>query len=140
MNFDDKVNSLLAGLANNLNQPPVVLDESSRASMVVRHCSIFFSPSECRQYLLCQTPITNLPKGANRGAILRMMAASNYSSSGMGGILGIDKDTDVVWLTFRLKYERENPESFLKFIAIQTGLAEYWQKTINLPQELEFVV
>jgi hypothetical protein len=143
MNFDffnDKVNSLLASLASNLRQTPVSLDENSRASMVVRRCNIFFSPSECRQYLLSQTPVTNLPKGPKRGSILRMMATSNYSCSGMGGILGLEKATDLVWLTFRLKYERENSESFLEFIAIQSGLAEYWQKTINMSQELEFSI
>jgi hypothetical protein len=135
MIFAEIVNAWLKSLSLYLNHPLVQLDENSRASIQIGHCKIVFSPSECGQYLLSQSPIVELPTDQRRSGILRALASSNYSSSGEGGILGLEKATGLIWLTYRFNVNREKPESFLKTMAIQTGLVEYWLKIIANAQK-----
>ncbi|MDR1577311.1 MAG: type III secretion system chaperone [Deltaproteobacteria bacterium] len=138
MNSIEKGNLLLAALSKYLNHPVVELSEGSHSSITVGHSKITFSLSECRQYLLSQCPIASLPRDQRCSSILRQLASSNYSSSGMGGVLGLEKTTGQIWLTYRFPLEREKPESFLKCVAIQTGLAEYWLKVMITTPEFDY--
>ncbi|MDR2422262.1 MAG: type III secretion system chaperone [Deltaproteobacteria bacterium] len=137
MDYTNKINDLLRALTVYLNQPSVKLGPDSKASIVIGHCKIIFSFSECGEYLLSQAPITYLPTDQRRGHLLRQLAASNYHSSGAGGLLGLEMATGLIWLTCRYRIDRQKPEIFLKNMAIQTGLAEYWLKTITAPPEEE---
>ncbi|MDR2141764.1 MAG: type III secretion system chaperone [Deltaproteobacteria bacterium] len=142
MKFREIANKLLKALSNYLNQPPVKLGEDAKATVSIGRHEFFFSLSECRQYLLSQSPIAKLPADLTRRTILRRLAASNYHSSGEGYVLGLEKTTSQIWLTCRFWLAREKPDSFLKSLAIQVGLAEHWGNvTLALldPPELQLL-
>jgi hypothetical protein len=138
MNYEEKANGLLKALAIYMRQPVVQLNKDQQASIFIGHYKFRFSLSESGQYLLSQAPIAMLPTDKRRSEVLRSLAASNYSSSGEGGILGLEKTTGLVWLTYRFWLELETPETFLKSVAIQSGLAGFWLKTITASRDEEF--
>ncbi|MDR2141763.1 MAG: type III secretion system chaperone [Deltaproteobacteria bacterium] len=139
MNFNSQANPFLLALSAYHNLPLIQLGEDSRATATIGRLKIFFGPSECRHYLLSQIPITNLPQDHRRSGLLRQLAASNYSSSGVGGILGLEKSTGLIWLTYRFHLKREKPENFLMTVAIQSGLADYWLNTVvNSPKPIDY--
>ncbi|MDR1085528.1 MAG: type III secretion system chaperone [Deltaproteobacteria bacterium] len=132
MNSSQKANELLLALSRYLHQPIIQLGDDSQAAVTIGRYKFVFSFSESQHYLLSRVAITVLPHGAKRKTLLTQLLANNYSSAGtMGGILGLEKASGLVWLTYRFPLESEKPESFLKTMAIQTGLAEYWLKTIT---------
>ncbi|MDR1395749.1 MAG: type III secretion system chaperone [Deltaproteobacteria bacterium] len=127
-----KANELLQALAAYLNQPLIELDGNYSAAVTIGRYNFVFSFSECGMYLLSRVPITVLPGCGRRGDLLRQLVASNYSSAGtLGGIVGLEKETGLIWLTYRFWLKQGNAEDFLKTIALQTGLAEYWLKTVT---------
>jgi hypothetical protein len=135
MNVHQHAEKLLQKIAHELP-----LDQAARAGLVLdgnRECFLTLEPGllvmfyldEASQAFIINLPLGALPPPPLRETLMFELLCGNYSwNQTEGGTLGIDRQTEIVTLSYLVEIPMAEPDQFPRIIEKLAGVAKHWKR------------
>ena len=127
MNIRKHADSLFTLLSSKLGEGSLDLDEQGNALFSLGEILFSAVLAEEAETLVLSALIGSLPTGPRRGEALRKLAQANFNWGGTdGGVIGLEEETDLIFLHRRFLLPLKRPTDFPGQVARQLTLARHW--------------
>ncbi len=127
MTLREHADSLFALLSSKLGEGSLSLDKNGRALFSLGNTQFFAHLIEETETLLISALVEQMPLGPAREACLRELAQADFNWGGTGGgTIGLERETDLVYLHQRFFLPMNRPEDFPDRFAEQLHLTRHW--------------
>ena len=127
MTVREHADSLFALLSSKLGEGVLALDDAGSALFSIGDTLFTAGLDEEAEILVLSGFIGQLPAGYSREKSLRELAQANFNWGGTGGgAIGLERNTDFVYLHQRFFLPLPAPEEFPGLFANQLSLTRHW--------------
>ncbi|MDL2290682.1 type III secretion system chaperone [Desulfovibrio sp. OttesenSCG-928-F20] len=135
MTIRERADGFFAQLSSKLEGEAVALNSEGAANFTLADIPFVAALDDESGTLLVCALLGTVPEGATRSRALRLLAGANCNWGGTGGgVIGLDEESDLVWLQRRFDLDIVPADDFTALVAEQLYLGRYW---IARLQELE---
>jgi hypothetical protein len=134
MELREHANQLLASAAEVLKLENLELDQRDECIVTFddRIVVIFSLDTDSLNGLVINVVLGSLPEGPGKAELMYELLAGNYCwSLTEGGVLGIDKSTGVIALSYLVELPMETPGQFPDVCAKLLNVGDYWIRKIG---------
>jgi hypothetical protein len=134
MELREHANQLLASAAEVLKLENLQLDQRDECIVTFddRIVTIFSLDTDSLNSLVINVVLGTLPEGPGKTELMYELLAGNYCwSLTEGGVIGIDKSTGVIALSYLVELPMETPGQFPDVCAKLLNVADYWMRKID---------
>ena len=132
MSIREHADSLFALLSSKLGEGSLELDNTGNTLFSVGGTLFAAALAEEAETLVVSGLIGQLPADGNREKCLREFAQANFNWGGTdGGAIGLERETDLVYLHQRFFLPMLAPEDFPGRFANQLILTRHWAKVME---------
>lgn len=132
MTIREHADSLFALLSSKLGGGSLELDAAGNALFSVGGVLFAAALAEEAETLVVSGLIGQLPANGSREKCLREFAQANFNWGGTGGgVIGLERETDLVYLHQRVFLPMRAPEEFPGLFADQLSLTRHWAKVME---------
>ncbi len=132
MTLREHADSLFALLSSKLGEGSLKLDNAGSALFSVGGTVFAAALAEEAETLVVSGLIGQLPADGNRERCLREFAQANFNWGGTGGgAIGLERETDLVYLHQRFFLPLRAPEEFPGRFAEQLTLTRHWTRVME---------
>ena len=134
MELREHANLLLASAAEVLKLEKLELDQRDECIVTFdeRIVVIFSLDTDSLNGLVINVVLGSLPEGPGKAELMYELLVGNYCwSLTEGGVLGIDKTTGVIALSYLVELPMETPGQFPDLCAKLLNIADYWIRKIG---------
>lgn len=134
MELREHANQMLASAAAVLKLEKLELDQRDECIVTFdeRIVVIFSLDTDSLNGLVINAVLGTLPEGSGKAELMYELLTGNYCwSLTEGGVLGIDKTTGVIALSYLVELPMETPGQFPDVCAKLLNVADYWMRKIG---------
>jgi hypothetical protein len=137
MNLHEHTNTLLQRISEDLSPgalsgDPLKLDDNNEVFITLdEKLMLMIYLDEEVSSLILNLPLGKLPQDPSRESIMLELLRANYCwNLTQGGTLGIDRDTDVICLSYLIDLPLAEPAQMSVIISKLAAVSQHWQGVI----------